>query len=112
MDPEKTKASGDEEHERYSRHFCFVLQSGAVLYPVRMRNRDTGRFAFRLSKGGNTKDLGIEVENEDRMTELALEQEYAIRMRSLDGRTTGLYRPNGRSVREVRILGGKGGRLK
>ena len=38
------------DESRFSRKFCFKHKSGDWLYPVKMRNQDTGRIAFRVSK--------------------------------------------------------------
>lgn len=80
--------------------FHFLHKSGDLLYPVMVRNRDTNRLAFRVAKEGNTVDDGLEV-NEAEMKRLVLQQDYAVRMSTLDGKRRGLYRASGRSITAV-----------
>lgn len=88
------------DEEFFSRRVCFEHESGAELYPVRVRRRDTGRVAFRVSNGGNTLEDSMEVD-EAEMLRLVLEHGYAVRMSTLSGTKAGLYRPNGRSIIRV-----------
>ena len=95
--------------ERFSYAFCFVLNNGTVLYPVRMKNRTTGKSAFRVSRGGtggNKKENGMEVESEAEMVNYALNLGYSVRAMSLDRKTFGLYKRDGRSVVDVRVSKG------
>jgi len=90
--------------ERISRKFSFVLNNGTEVFPVQMKRRDTGSIAFRISPGGtggNTLEASEEVE-EETMVRKVLNEGYAVRCRSLDGNTNGLYKHGHRSVREVR----------
>lgn len=90
----------------FSRRFSFILKSGEVLFPIRMKNRDTGRLAFRVSPGGargNTKAAALEVEDEAEMQRYVLECGYSVRAATLNKATTGLYKADGRSVVEVRV---------
>lgn len=85
---------------------CFTLHDGSELFPVRMKNRDTGRVAFRLSEGGtggNTKEKTIEEEDENQMIEMVCHKGMAIRLQSANGDRQGLYRKDGRSVRSVAL---------
>jgi len=78
--------------------------NGIEVFPVQIKNRDTGVIAFRVSRGGaggNTKEAGEEVD-EAVMIRKVLELGYAVRCSSLDGNTKGLYVQGERSVREVR----------
>ncbi|WP_416347751.1 HNH endonuclease signature motif containing protein [Actimicrobium sp. CCC2.4] len=91
--------------ERISRKFCFVLNNETKIFPVQIKNRDTGVIAFRISlggSGGNTRAASEEVD-ESTMTRKVLEKGYAVRCKSLDGKTNGLYKKGHRSVREVRL---------
>jgi len=42
------------DQDRFSRALCFVLAGGVEIYPVRVKRRDTGKLAFRISRNGNT----------------------------------------------------------
>lgn len=94
-------------NERISRKLELVHSSGALLYPVRIKNRDTGRIAFRLSEQGNTKGDSIEVEDEQAMIDKVLNGNYMVRARTLEpasrGGLAGLYRLKERSIRDHRI---------
>jgi hypothetical protein len=92
------------DQDRFSRAFSFVLNNGIELFPVKMKRRDTGVVAFRISKGGtagNTLEVGEEVD-EETMIYKVLKLGYAVRCCSVDGSIRGLYKPDQRSVREVR----------
>lgn len=92
------------DQDRFCRHFSFVLASEIEVFPVMMKRRETGRIAFRVSVGGtsgNTKAAGEEVD-ENEMVKKVLDQGYAVRCSSLDRKTTGLYKPGERSVREIK----------
>ena len=90
--------------DRFSSAFSFVLNTGVEIFPVRMKRRDTGNVAFRVSRGGsggNTLEAGEEVD-EPTMIRKVFDHGYAVRRRSKDGTTEGLYKPGHRSVREVK----------
>jgi hypothetical protein len=92
------------DQERISRQFSFILHTGTEVFPVQMKRRDTGTVAYRISPGGkrgNTLAAGEEVD-EETMVWRVLHEGYAVRCRSLDGTTHGLYKHGHRSVREVR----------
>ena len=81
-----------------------LLRSGKEIYPVRMKRRETGNIAFRISAGGtggNTVEASEEVD-EETMIRKVLGNGYAVRCSSLDGEVNGLYKHGHRSVREVR----------
>lgn len=89
---------------RISRRFSFVLNNGTEVFPVQMKRRDTGTIAFRISAGGtggNTLEASEEVDEETMILKV-LEEGFAVRCRSLDGNTNGLYKHGHRSVCEVR----------
>lgn len=89
------------DQDRFCRKFSFVLTNGTEVFPVMMKRRETGRVAFRISVGGNTKAAGEEV-GESEMIKKVLEQSYAVRCSSLDGKTYGLYKSGERSVKAIR----------
>ncbi|MBC52748.1 MAG: hypothetical protein CMQ34_02825 [Gammaproteobacteria bacterium] len=90
--------------EMMSKKIAFVLVDGAMIYPVKMTRRDNGRTTFRVSDAGNTIDACEEVD-EQTMIQKVLIDGFAVRCASADGKRNGLYRPKGRAVREVRVLG-------
>ena len=90
--------------ERISRTFSFLLNNGIEVFPVQMKRRDTGVIAFRISPGGtggNTLEASEEVD-ENTMVQKVFKEGFAVRCKSLDGSTNGLYKQGHRSVREVR----------
>lgn len=96
--------------ERMCLRLRFVLHDGTELFPVRMKNRESGKVAFRLSKGGaggNTIENTVEVEDENEMIQLVCRKEnpMAVRLLSGDDKRQGLYRKGGRSVRNVELDG-------
>lgn len=94
------------DQDRFSHAFCFVLGSGKEIYPVKMKRRETGNIAFRVSPGGaggNTVKASDEVD-EPTMIQKVLKEGFAVRCASLDGEVYGLYKAGHRSVREVRHL--------
>lgn len=96
------------DQERFCSRLKFVLHDGTAVFPVRMKNRDSGKVAFRLTAGnasGNTKDASEEVENEDQMIDLVCKHNRAIRLSTADGTRQGIYRRTGRSVRFVELDG-------
>ena len=101
-------APAPEVAERVCARVRFILHDGTEMFPVRMKNRTTGKIAFRLSEGGtggNTKEQGVEVDDEDTMIEQVCHQDMAVRLVSADGKRQGLYRSSGRSVRSVELDG-------
>jgi hypothetical protein len=96
------------DKERFCGRLKFVLHDGTELFPVRMKSRDSGKVAFRLTAAGtagNTKDTIEEVEAENQMIELVCKQNRAIRLYSADSSRQGIYRRTGRSVRFVELDG-------
>jgi hypothetical protein len=78
----------------------FFHKDGLVLYPVKIKNRDTGKLSFRLSEGGsggNKKENGIEIEDPLAMVELVIQKGFAVRLSSLE-KKQGLYKINHRSI--------------
>lgn len=93
--------------ERFGKQFCLVHESGELLYPVRIRNRDTGRVSFRISQGGlkgNTKEVGIEEDDEAKVFSRVVNEGWAVRASSMNKKTTGLYKLGQRSIKDYKIL--------
>ncbi|HAS6222287.1 TPA: hypothetical protein I7183_23050 [Vibrio vulnificus] len=87
--------------EVFTDKFYLIHESGDHLYPCRIKNRDTGKVSFRVSKGGkngNTKAIGQEVECELEVESLVLEHGYAVRAKTKDKTRNGLYKLNQRSI--------------
>jgi hypothetical protein len=85
-------------------------ESGDVLYPVKVKNKDTGVVAFRVSSGGNKKVDSIEVEDEQTMLDYVVKQKYAVRATSLTAITgsskkrSGLYRLDQQSIVKHQLI--------
>ena len=87
--------------DEFSYKFYLEHKDGIKLYPIRVKNRDTGKVAFRISLGGkkgNTKELGLEIENEDELKSYIFGKGYAIRVSTLDKKVKGLYKIGHRSI--------------
>lgn len=85
----------------FGRSFCLIHKTGISLYPVRMKNQDTGRVAFRISAGGtggNTKATGQEENDESRVFGCVVNEGWAVRVASLDRKIEGLYKVGHRSI--------------
>jgi len=96
------------KNERFCTRVLFVLHDGTQMFPIRMKDRASGRVAFRLSKddtGGNTKDQSQEEDDEATMVDMVCKQNRAVRLSNADGSRQGLYRKSGRSVRYVELDG-------
>jgi hypothetical protein len=85
-------------------------ESGDVLYPVKVKNIDTGLVAFRVSLGGNKKEDSIEVEDEQSMLDYVVKKRYAVRATSLEAITgsskkrSGLYRLDQQSIVKHQLI--------
>lgn len=64
----------------HAQTFYFLTETGAKQIPVRMKNSATGRVAFRLSKIGNTKSDGLEIEDEAQALRMCQTGQYMIRV--------------------------------
>lgn len=88
--------------DRFARNFAFVLSNGDVVWPVRLHDRDTGRWAFKVSDRGNTNLDARLVEDEDALAELVLDRGFRVRCSTEDGVRDGLFSPKGRTVIEIK----------
>jgi hypothetical protein len=84
--------------------------SGDLLHPVKVKNKDTGLLAFRVSPGGNKKEDSIEVEDEQSMLDYVVKKRYAVRATSLTAITgsskkrSGLYRLDQQSIVKHQLI--------
>lgn len=90
-----------ENKNIFSNAFYLCHSSGDKLYPIKMKNRDTGAVAFRVSLKGNTKTASIEVASDDEMKRYVLEHGYAVRASTLDKKRHGLFKVGQRSIESV-----------
>lgn len=89
--------------ERFATSFYLLHVDGTHLYPVRIRNRDSGQACFRVSQGGaggNTKTAGREVEDEATLLRL-VDSGYMVRAAPRNGGPANLYRVGQRAIREL-----------
>ena len=92
--------------------FCRKLRlkhvEGDVLYPMRVKDRETEEVAFRVSKGGNTKQDSIPITDEDDMIRKVTTQGYKVRARTeappSRGGRKGLYSLTHRAIRSWQLL--------
>lgn len=96
------------DNDRLCQRVRFILHDGCELFPIRMKNRETGLIAFRVSEGGtggNTIEQTIEVTDENKMIDMVCKQEMSVRLSSADGKRQGQYRKGRRAVRTVELDG-------
>jgi hypothetical protein len=89
------------DQDRFSKLFYLVHNSCDKLYPVRMKGRDTGNVAFKVSpggEGGNTNAKSIEILDEHEMKSYVFDHGYAVRASTLNGSRKGLYKIGQRSI--------------
>jgi hypothetical protein len=92
------------DQERFSTLFYLLHKNGDKLFPVRMKNRDTGKICFRVSPGGtggNKKEMGLEIECEQEMKNFVLQKGYTVRASTKDGTRKGLYKAEQRCIVSV-----------
>jgi hypothetical protein len=82
--------------DRFDRRFWLEDPSGVRLYPVRVRDRITGREAFRVSSGGNTKADSREFEDLAEAARLVVRSGHRIRASEGAGKPTSLVGIGGR----------------
>jgi hypothetical protein len=89
--------------ERVSRRFSFIFKSGVEVFPVLVKDRNTGNIAFRVAPGGkgSNKTVNQDQVDEETMVLRVLTENYLVRCSSLDGKTTGMYKNGERSVERV-----------
>jgi len=88
--------------DRFAQSFAFVLNNGDVVRPIRLRDRDSGRVAFKVSERGNTNDDAQLVDDEETLANLVLDRGFRVRCSTQNGDRDGLFSPKGRTVIEIR----------
>lgn len=91
-------------HDKLGHLFCLMHESGEALYPVRMKNTDTGVIAFRVSPAGNTKADCLELTNEAEVLRYVRDLGYGVRAASKTSPRAGIYKLGQRSITELRLL--------
>ncbi len=81
-------SSGDASNDdRFAQTFHLVRHDGRKIIPVRMKDRDTGRVAFRVAMMGNTKEGQREVFDEAELLRLCESGQFQVRAQPLDKST-------------------------
>ncbi len=107
-EPAMSQPLSAKKRERLSQRLVFEMRDGDQMFPVRMKNRETGEVNFRLSEGGtggNTKEKSIEIESEDEMIRMVVQEKMAVRLNNRTGTRFGLYRPDGHAVHRILLDG-------
>ncbi|WP_286220136.1 hypothetical protein [Marinobacter apostichopi] len=90
------------------RRFRLIHVCGDVLYPARIKDRESDEVAFRLAKGGNTKDDSISVQSEEEMIAKVLRQGFRVRARTEKpvsrGGRAGLYAIDEQAIRSYELI--------
>lgn len=68
----------------FAKTFHLVRNDGRKVVPVMMKNRDTGRLAFRVAQRGNTKDGTLEITDEKKLLAYCESGQYQVRVQPLD----------------------------
>jgi hypothetical protein len=97
----KNKREKEMGQDQFSKLFYLAHESGDKLYPVRIKGRDTGRVAFKVSPGGdggNTNAKSKEILDEHEMKSYVFDHDYAVRASTLNRSREGLYKIGQRSI--------------
>lgn len=79
------------------RRFWLLSADGAQYFPVQMRDRDSGKIAFRVSALGNTKGDAKEIETLEEVAALVVREGNKVRVRPATGGSTSLIRVGGKA---------------
>ncbi|WP_299021917.1 hypothetical protein [uncultured Photobacterium sp.] len=92
--------------DKFCMRLKLICDDGIALYPVKLRNRTTGIFSYRVSNGSNRKEDAIELFDEDidKLIDMVVNQGYGVRASSLDKARHGIYGINKRSVHSYEII--------
>lgn len=87
--------------ERISTRFWFEHSSGTRLHPYKLRDKRTGRLAFRVVEpraGANRVAIQLQLDNVEDLYRHVMQMGWYVRMRSIDGHTEGLYNRDSYSI--------------
>lgn len=84
--------------------FSLTHSSGDQLYPILMKNRDTGKIAYRVSLGGNTKIDHIELTDPKEVLHHVRDLGYSVRAACPDTGRNGLYKIGQRSIAALNVF--------
>ncbi len=95
----------DTTESRMSMRLKLLHESGDHLYPVRMKNTQTGKVAFRVSEKGNRLTDCIEVDCEQTMLDYVVKKGFSVRAKTLPNtkQREGLYGINKRSITSYQL---------
>lgn len=86
---------------RLSKRFWFFHSSKTRLYPYRLRDRRSGRIAFRVAPPGTGANRTInqtQLDDIEAVFRHVFQKGWSVRMISEDGSVEGLYSPHGYSI--------------
>ena len=87
--------------ESISRRFWFEHQSGRRLYPYKLVENNSGRWAFRVAPpctGANKYENQTLLEDENEVYRHVFGKGWSVRLCDATGRFHGLYNKNGHSI--------------
>lgn len=87
--------------ERISTRFWFEHSSGTRLHPYKLRDKRTGRLAFRVAEprtGANRVVNQSQLDDVEDVYRHVIQMGWSVRMKSIDGSTEGLYNKDGYSI--------------
>jgi hypothetical protein len=84
--------------QKFCTLICMKHESEDLLYPVRIKNRDTGVCAFRVAKSGNSIDDSLEITDEKALIKYVRDLGYSVRASTMNKSRGGLYRLGQRSI--------------
>ncbi|MBR9889996.1 MAG: transposase [Oceanospirillales bacterium] len=81
----------------------FYLQhiSGDTLYPITIKNRETGQISYVLSKKGNKRKDALDIFDEAEVKDLVINHNYAVRAATKSKSRSGLYKIAEKSITKV-----------
>lgn len=90
--------------KKFAENISFEHVTGDRLYIGKVFNRDTQRATYRVSKGGkggNLKENTLELDCEETMRRLVVDEGYAVRASTKDGKRNGLYKIGAKAIKRM-----------